>query len=109
MLGSTVTHAEWYVEVVDTYCKSVMMASPLRPKLNGIPPDKIAELLAVRNRWGLHDPRLATDPQPIETPALRTADAASNAAPIRQPASYEVDELVSRFTAEVSGFFPGTE
>lgn len=109
MLGSTVTHAEWYVEVVDIYCKTVMIASQLRPELNEILPDKIAELLAIKKRWGLPDPRLASDPQRIETPAIRTADAASNAAPIRQPTSYEVDEPVSRLTAEVSGFFPGTE
>ena len=46
--ADTVTHAEWYVEVVDTYCKTVMIASQLRPKLNEIPPDKIADLLRLR-------------------------------------------------------------
>ncbi|HET9100046.1 MAG TPA: hypothetical protein VFN62_06615 [Acidobacteriaceae bacterium] len=107
--AGTGTHAEWYVEVVDTYCTTVMIASQLRPKLNEILPDKIAELLAIKKRWGLPDPRLASDPQRIETPALRIAIAVSNTAPIRQPASYEVDELVSRLTVEVSGFFQGTE
>src|SRR5487761_1013236 len=94
--ADTVTHAEWYVEVVDTYCKTVMIASQLRPKLNEIPPDKIADLLAIKKKWGLPDPRLANDPQAVDTPAIRTADAASNTPPIRQPASYEVDDLVSR-------------
>ncbi|MGB8481746.1 MAG: class II aldolase/adducin family protein [Acidobacteriaceae bacterium] len=107
--ADTVTHAEWYVEVVDTYCKTVMIASQLRPQLNEIPPDKIADLLAIKKRWGLPDPRLANGAEAVETTAIRAADAASNTAPIRPPASYEVDELVSRLTAEVSGFLRGTE
>ncbi len=107
--AGTVTHAEWYVEAVDTYCKTVMIASQLGPKLNEILSDKIADLLAIKNRWGLPDPRLASDPQPVETPVIRTADAASNAAPIRQPTSYDVDEPVSRLTSDVSGVFRGTE
>jgi len=107
--ADTVTHAEWYVEVVDTYCKTVMIASQLRPKLNEIPPDKIADLLAIKKKWGLPDPRLDGSAEAVETPAIGTADGASSAAPIRQPASYEVDELVRRLTEEVSGFLRGTE
>lgn len=107
--ADTVTHAEWYVEVVDTYCKTVMIASQLRPKLNEIPPDKIADLLAIKKRWGLPDPRLARDPQAAETPEIHARDDASSNKPVRQPSSYEVDELVSRLTAEVSVFLNGTE
>jgi L-fuculose-phosphate aldolase len=107
--ADTVTHAEWYVEVVDTYCKTVMIASQLRPKLNEIPPDKIADLLAIKKRWGLPDPRLATDAVAFETVVTRSAQGASSASPVRQPASYQVDELVRRLTAEVSDFLRGTE
>jgi L-fuculose-phosphate aldolase len=107
--ADTVTHAEWYVEVVDTYCKTVMIASQLRSKLNEIPPEKIADLLAIKKRWGLPDPRLASDTEAVETPEIHARDGASTNKPIRQPASYEVDELVSRLTAEVSVFLSGTE
>ena len=107
--ADTVTHAEWYVEVVDTYCKTVMIASQLRPKLNEIPPDKIADLLAIKKKWGLPDPRLADSAVAVETTPISAADGASSAASFRQPARYEVDELVSRLTAEVSGFLCGTE
>jgi L-fuculose-phosphate aldolase len=106
--GDTVTHAEWYVEVVDTYCKTVMIASQLRPKLNEIPPDKIADLLAIKKKWGLPDPRLVSDAKTVET-GTASPDSTSSPAPVRQPTSYEVDELVSRLTAEVSGFLRGTE
>ena len=107
--ADTVTHAEWYVEVVDTYCKTVMIASQLRPKLNEIPPDKIADLLAIKKKWGLPDPRLISSPEAAETPEIYPKDGASSAARIRQPASYEVDELVSRLTAEIVSFLDGTK
>jgi len=107
--ADTVTHAEWYVEVVDTYCKTVMIASQLRSKLNEIPPDKIADLLAIKKRWGLPDPRLTSDAAAVETAAATRADSPSISASVKQPASDEIDELVSRLTAEVSGFLRGSE
>jgi L-fuculose-phosphate aldolase len=107
--GDTVTHAEWYVEVVDTYCKTVMIASQLRPKLNEIPPDKIADLLAIKKRLGLPDPRLASSAEAIATTPANAMEAQPSAAPARRPAGYEIDDLVSRLTAEVSGFLRGTE
>lgn len=59
--ADTVTHAEWLVEIVDTYCKTIMIASQLRPDLPEIPPEKIADLLALKQRlgMGLPDARLA--------------------------------------------------
>jgi L-fuculose-phosphate aldolase len=57
--GDTITHAEWYVEVVDTYCKTVMIARQLGSPIHEIPADKIADLLAIKKRLGLPDPRLA--------------------------------------------------
>jgi L-fuculose-phosphate aldolase len=107
--ADTVTHAEWYVEVVDTYCKTVIIASQLRPKLNEIPPDKIADLLAIKKKWGLPDARFASSTEAVETIPASPAETASNGAPIPQPDSYEVDELVSRLTAEVSDFLRGTK
>ncbi|HET9100009.1 MAG TPA: class II aldolase/adducin family protein, partial [Acidobacteriaceae bacterium] len=64
--ADTVTHAEWYVEVVDTYCKTVMIASQLRPELNQIPSDKIPDLLAIKKKLGLPDPRLRASVEPRE-------------------------------------------
>jgi L-fuculose-phosphate aldolase len=107
--ADTVTHAEWYVEVVDTYCKTVMIASQLRPKLNEISANKIPDLLAIKKKWGLPDPRLASSAQGIETTVANPLDGVSTAAKIRQPAGDEVDELISRLTAEVSGFLRGIE
>ncbi len=59
--ADTVTHAEWYVEIVDTYCKTILIASQLQPILREIPPGKIADLLAIKKGLGLSDPRLGVN------------------------------------------------
>jgi L-fuculose-phosphate aldolase len=60
--GDTVTHAEWYVEVVDTYCWTLMLAAQLGTPLSHISSDKAADLLAIKKKLGLPDPR-HEDPQ----------------------------------------------
>ena len=110
--ADTVTHAEWYVEVVDTYCKTIMIASQLRPKLNEIPPDKVADLLARKKKMGLPDSRLTTDygsTEAIEPPAYPAAKPQQQTTFGKRPGKYEIDELVSRLTTEVVAFLSGTE
>ncbi len=102
--ADTATHAEWYVEVVDTYCKTVMIASQLRPKLNEIPPDKIVDLLAIKKKLGLPDPRLKSGADAAEAITAGAAVSQEKALPVKLPANYEIDELVSRLTSEVLGF-----
>jgi len=55
--GDTVTHAEWYVEVVDTYCWTLMLASQLGAPLSHISNEHAADLLAIKKKLGLPDPR----------------------------------------------------
>ena len=57
--ADTVTHAEWYVEVVENYCKTLVIASQLGVPAKEIPPNKIDALLAMKKRLGLPDPSLA--------------------------------------------------
>jgi L-fuculose-phosphate aldolase len=52
-----VPHAGWFVEVVETYCKTILIASQLRNPLPEIPPRKILDLLAIKKRLGLPDVR----------------------------------------------------
>ena len=56
--ADTVTHAEWYVEVVENYCKTLTIACQLGVPINEIAADKIPGLLAMKQRLGLPDPRL---------------------------------------------------
>ncbi len=56
--ADTVTHAEWYAEVVDNYCHTLMLAAQLGAPVTQIPPDKAMDLLAIKKRMGLPDARL---------------------------------------------------
>lgn len=108
--ADTVTHAEWYVEVVDTYCKTVMIASQLRPTLNEIPPDKIADLLARKKSMGLPDPRLrngSASTGAAEDVTQETAESQHKDPCETRPGKYEIDELVARLSAEVMAFLGG--
>lgn len=99
--ADTVTHAEWYVEVVDTYCKTIMIASQLKSPLPEIPPDKIADLLAIKKRLGLPDVRLADDPD-VETEQLDAPNPLSAA--FAQCPKEELEKLVSTLTDTVVAF-----
>jgi L-fuculose-phosphate aldolase len=55
--ADTVTHAEWFVEVTDTYCWTLMLASQLGTPVTHITSEKEADLLAIKKKLGLPDPR----------------------------------------------------
>jgi L-fuculose-phosphate aldolase len=97
--ADTVTHAEWYTEVIDTYCKTVMIAKQLKPDLAEIPPDKIRDLLALKKRLGLPDARLPMD----ETHAAATA--IPTFPPPCPLSESEMESLVSSLAAEILRFF----
>jgi L-fuculose-phosphate aldolase len=97
--ADTVTHAEWYVEVIETYCKTVMIASQLRQKLPEIPPEKIPDLLALKRRLGLSLPDSRFPPTVAE-------EADINDEPVRStgPDAAEVETLVRLLTEQVVAF-----
>lgn len=105
--ADTVTHAEWYVEVVDTYCKTVMIASQLKSPLPEIPSNKIADLLAIKKNLGLPDPRLPIEADLIPESVVEMASTAFNHA--LAPGSSklnekEIDQLVSSLITRILGF-----
>jgi L-fuculose-phosphate aldolase len=55
--ADTVTHAEWYAEVLETYCWTLMIASQLGAPISFISQQKGADLLALKKRLGLPDSR----------------------------------------------------
>jgi L-fuculose-phosphate aldolase len=73
--ADTPTHAEWTVEVVEAYFTTMLLASKLGAPIRTIAPDKLAELLALKQRLGLPDVRLRED---VTAPVARSPrDAAS--------------------------------
>ncbi len=61
--ADTVTHAEWLVEVLDTYCKTILIAEQTGRPLKKIAEEKLQELLLMKRRMGLPDERLAGLPE----------------------------------------------
>jgi len=58
--GDTVTHAEWYAEVLETYCWTLMIASQLGAPIARISEGQASDLLALKKKLGLPDIRFDT-------------------------------------------------
>jgi L-fuculose-phosphate aldolase len=58
--ADTVTHAEWYAEVVDTYCWTLMNASMLGVPISQISEQHTTDLLNIKKKLGLPDSRFDT-------------------------------------------------
>ncbi len=56
--SDTVMHAEWMAEILDTYCKTYLIAQQIGKPLTFISEEKIEEILALKRCLGLPDARL---------------------------------------------------
>ncbi len=93
--ADTVTHAEWYVEVIENYCKTLTIACQLGVPINEIPADKIGGLLAMKQKLGLPDPRLRGQ-RPVQQP--------SAVVPAPTRTAKDVDELIASITSQVMAY-----
>jgi len=57
--ADTVTHAEWLCEIIDTHCKTYLIAKQIGSPLGIIPDDKIDDILRRKQWMGLPDARMA--------------------------------------------------
>jgi L-fuculose-phosphate aldolase len=55
--ADTVTHAEWYAEVLETYCWTLMLAAQLGAPISYISEQHGTDLLAIKKKLGLPDIR----------------------------------------------------
>jgi len=58
--GDSVTHAEWYAEVLETYCWTLMLAAQLGVPISRISEQQGEDLLAIKKKLGLPDIRFDT-------------------------------------------------
>jgi len=63
--SDTVTHAEYLAEIIDTYCKTYLIAKQIGVPLTEIPAEKIQEILALKRRLGFPDARLGDEPETV--------------------------------------------
>ena len=54
--GESVERAYWWTEILDAYCRMLLMARTLG-KVNYLSADKERELLDLKEKWGFTDPR----------------------------------------------------
>ncbi len=62
--SDTVTHAEWLTEILESYCKTCVIAKQIGKPLVHIPEKKIEEILALKRKLGLPDARMEPLPAP---------------------------------------------
>jgi len=97
--ADTVTHAEWLVEIVDTYCRTVMLASSLGAPILHILPDKVGDLLEIKKKLGLPDCRFEEEGAAGE-PVVAAPGCCSNGNKSGISAD-EVERLISNVTTQV--------
>ncbi len=68
--SDTVTHAEWLVEILESYCKTCVIAGQIGKPLKFIPEEKIREILALKRKLGFPDARMAPPPKAEQAQAL---------------------------------------
>jgi L-fuculose-phosphate aldolase len=104
--ADTLTHAEWLVEIVDTYCRTIMLAQSLGP-IKNIAADKVTDLLEIKKKLGLPDCRCAEQESAPSEPFLAMADVcrsdeASAHGDGKRPVSQEqVEDLITKMTDQV--------
>ena len=84
--SDTVTHAEWLTEILESYCKTCVIAKQIGKPLLHIPEEKIEEILALKRRLGFPDARM--EPRPFQ----QTSDA---------PANPELEKLVRQVVSRL--------
>ena len=104
--ADTVTHAEWLVEIVDTYCHTIMLAQSLGSPIKRIAADKIADLLEIKQRLGLPDCRLdVEEPAPAAALFVPPEFDASGEDCVRNKRNRvsrkQIDELAAKMTDQI--------
>lgn len=109
--ADTVTHAEWYAEVVDTYCWTLMLASQLGVPISQISEKHTAALLDIKKSIGLPDARFdASGLQECQLSDLETNTSIAlmpcsrdGVSSISSPDATDIDRLVKTVTDAVMG------
>jgi len=57
--SDSITRAEWLVEILESYCKTCVIAGQIGKPLIPIPDQKIQEILALKRRLGFPDSRMS--------------------------------------------------
>ncbi len=101
--SDTVTHAEWAIEVIETYCKTAHLARQLNPSLQAIPEEKLADLLKVKRQLGIPDPRFAEQPAAVAIASQNGGTPTRSAEDTKDAEERLVDSLTQQLLAHLAG------
>lgn len=93
--GDTVTHAEWYAEILETYCWTVMLAAQLSSPVFRFTEQETADLIAFRKRLGVL-PEMHLEAALMQKSQSSAADRNASA-----PGDIDVEKLVRTITESV--------
>jgi L-fuculose-phosphate aldolase len=102
--ANTPTRAEWYAEILETYCWTLAIAQQMGAPVLTIPADKVDELMDIKRRLELHDERAAGTASALCVPdssAAVVADALPTAAGAAPLGRDEIESIVSSVTQAV--------
>jgi L-fuculose-phosphate aldolase len=106
--ADSVTHAEWGAEVVDNYCRTIILAGHLGAPLVHIPNRKAVDLLETKRKAGLPDPRYALPecqlcdlPEFPDGITVRPRESGNPGADHLELGSEELETLVQAITDQV--------
>lgn len=103
--GKDVEDAYWKMENIDAYCRTIGFAASLGTGLHRFGPDKLKDLINLRQKLGMPDPRAnlkeaelcdSSDFRPGAICAASAAPAANEPAP-----NPEIEALVAKVTEEI--------
>jgi L-fuculose-phosphate aldolase len=90
--ADSVTHAEWYVEVMDTTCRVLILAGQLGKPPEQIPIERIGGLLALKRRLGMPDARFGAGVSNTPAPRVLPGGIISVPRPGATPSAAAADE-----------------
>ncbi len=100
--ADTVTHAEWYAEVLETYCWTMMLAAQLGGPISHFTEQQELDLLAMKKKLGLPDVRFDRDSQSSDREASSSPAAIASVSP-----ETNLDGLVKSVTDAVIAALAG--
>ncbi len=105
--ADTVTHAEWYAEVLETYCWTLMIAQQLGAPISRISEQQGSDLLAIKKKLGLPDIRFDASRMKecqlsdLEVPSSIALEPTPCDGALSNPGSADMDSLVKSVTDAV--------
>lgn len=106
--GKDVEDAYWKMENIDAYCRTVAIAAGLGKGLHRFGPDKLKDLINLRQKLGMPDPRanlkeaeLCDDNSEFRPTVVCEAPGLAAPAPAEPPPNAEIEAIVQKLTEEI--------